>query len=254
MSGRLDLFVCGICTLLVILSAGCVAPPKDVPASPQLTPDPGLIPQSTPSVTPTLPLYVTIVTPYEETPPTTRPQMTTLPTLIGDDYILIYGGVQYYAYNKTAIAFDLKNPPMMINFTVKTYNVSGTQIVRSRSGGGDTKEDTVSYSYYNPAAFYEVTIRNRTNGAIIMQDGFQHGFDANPDNRTMKVLNRGDFLIEMGGNNVTASINISVKKEGNIVPFTRNPSTASCAFSFAILFSDARLPRWCNCISCFIKR
>lgn len=203
---------------------GCVAPPveqQDKPGSDsttsQLNP-PGTIVPTTP------PIYVTIETPYVTMASTSASNTTnsngyhTFPSLtqIPEDYVIIYSvKKQPFAYNKSAVSFDLKNPPMLIDFTLSvtntTRNVAGDSRVLSN------EFTTVQVNDFDPNAFFEVTVREKATGKIVLQDGFGQSKQYGTENpRHLTVRTKGNYLIEFGGNKVAASINMSVKREGNI--------------------------------------
>ena len=211
---------------ILLISSGCVAPPKETPGSSSSSPTgagkstgtgaESVSPTGNSATAPTETTnYVTMETPFGgNTPSYTIIQTTPPVTPVADEYVQIYGNTQFFAYNKTAFSFDLKNPPMLIDFTEKPINSTGTNTVQSRAGGhGD---QTVNYDYFSPTSWYQVTVRNKVTGDIILQDGFQNGYSMDPGARTIKILNRGNFLIELSGNQVTATTNISVKRAGNI--------------------------------------
>ncbi|OPY36711.1 MAG: hypothetical protein A4E35_01819 [Methanoregula sp. PtaU1.Bin051] len=110
---------------------------------------------------------------------------------------------------------------MIVNFSVKPVNVTGTHIITRHSGIYQT-EESVEYDYYSPYSWFEITVRNKSDGKILKQAGFGRQYSQNL-NQTMKILNQGNLLIEMDGNQVTASIDMSVEKEGNIAN-TTSPS------------------------------
>jgi hypothetical protein len=212
--------ICTITIILALVSSGCVAPPKEAPLSTSSSGSGSSAGANVPSginvtcTTETI-SYVTAETPFETSTPGYTPYRTLPPTTqIPDDYLQIYGKTQSFSYNKTAFSFDLKNPPMVIQFTVKPVNNTGTNVIDSRKGGHS--DQSITYSYFSPDSWYQITVRNKTTGEIILKDGFQNGYSQQADNRTLKILNRGNFLIELGGNQITATTNISVKRSGNI--------------------------------------
>jgi len=215
-TGILIIFL--ICSLCI---AGCVAPPKPGSSSSSSTPgssqsDTG---QSVIAST-TTPLYVTIETPYQTStsdsfPRTHVPVATPTP----DDYIPVYSTTQYFSWNATAVSFNLTKPPMIINFAVTPVNETFTKEVSSRVGlKGDITE---TFDYYSPSSWFEITVREKNTGRILNKDGFgtykQYSDDTGQDMpRTIKILQPGNLLIEMTGNRITATVNVSVIKTGNI--------------------------------------
>jgi len=160
---------CTIGIILLHISSGCVAPPKGTASSSSsgstgniAVPTMGPSTEISVAITTGTPYYVTMKTPYGET---TTPAFTPTPavfpvtTTIPDAYITIYGGTQVFAYNKTAFSFDLKNLPMLIDFSVKPVNITGSNVNSSRAGGhGD---QTVNNDYFSPISWYQVTVRDK---------------------------------------------------------------------------------------------
>ena len=214
-TGILIIFlICSVCI------AGCVAPPKPGSSSSSSTPgssqsDTG---QGVDTSTTTIPpLYVTIETPYQT--PTIPRTHTPIATPTPDEYVPIYSTTQYFSWNATAVSFNLTKPPMIINFAVIPVNLTGTKTVSSKSGSKEEIE--VTYDYFSPNSWFEITVREKNSGKILNKDGFgtykQYSVDTGQDvPRTIKVMQPGNLFIEMAGNQITASVNVSVIKTGNI--------------------------------------
>jgi len=212
-TGILIIFL--ICSLCI---AGCVAPPK--PGSSSSSSTPGSSQSGTGQAvdtSTTTPLYVTIETPYQ-TPTILRTQVP-VATPTPDDYIQIYCTTQQFSWNATAVSFNLTKPPMIINFAVTPTNLTGTKTTTNQFGSKE--EITVTYDYFSPYSWFEITVREKNTGRILNKDGFgsykQYSVDTGQDvPRTIKVMQPGDLLIEMTGNQITAAVNLSVIKTGNI--------------------------------------
>ncbi|MCK9591577.1 MAG: hypothetical protein M0Q91_06180 [Methanoregula sp.] len=219
--------ICVISIILIISVSGCVAPSKDNKTTSQtgnfFNPD-----QPTTETTQT-PGYVTEVTPFYTATPTSG-YRTILPTTLipQDKYCRIYSTTNTYAYNKTAIAFNLRNPPMYINYTVKPSNYTDIKVVDSKLTGGG--EQVLTIDTYSPYSWFEVTVRNRTGGEIYLQDGFGTRKYTVYLNRTLKVLKRDDMQIEFAGNNITATAMIWVKPDANIDDTSQFNMTTDCAY------------------------
>jgi hypothetical protein len=210
--------------VLVVVSA-CVAPPK--PNSTTSSPSGGTSHSGTgqSTIENTTFQYVTIETPYQTL---TTPSITQSSTALTQttpppqEWVEIYRTTQSFAYNKTAISFDLKNPPMLIHYDVMPVNVSrnATTFQHWDAGPGQMTSQTVKYEYFSPYSWFEVTVRNKDTGRILVQDGFGNAAGnqySQNTNRTIKVLNRGNLLIEIGGNQVTAMVDINVDRKDNII-------------------------------------
>ena len=101
---------------------------------------------------------------------------------------------------------------MYINYTVTPQNIT---VNRAATSQYLTKEDVIyHYSTYDPQSYFVITVRNKTSGKVYLEDGFGNDYTMYL-NRTLKVLNADDMLIEMKGNKITATVNFWVKPPGN---------------------------------------
>jgi hypothetical protein len=215
-------------TVLVVLSAGCTIPGEEIPPGQG---DPAGAGQTAVVTTP--PRYVTEVTPYAystpvggESPSKTIPPTTRIPQ---DLSCRIYTTTNTYAYNKTAVAFNLQNPPMYINYTVKPSNITIHRIYDSKIVG--VGEKSIKIDTYSPVSWFEIIVRSRQTGEIYLQDGFgtAKGYTTYL-NRTLKVLKRDDMVIEFGGNNITATASVWVKPEGNFMGTPPFNTATDCTY------------------------
>jgi len=209
--------------ILLVVASACVAPPKPAASansSAGTSSQPGVT-GSTITTAPT-PQYVTIETPYL-TPATTTPPLDTtttpIPIPVPDVWVEIYRSKNYYSYNATAFSYDLKNPPMLIHFYLQPVNVTGKKIVVKHYGLDIETTEEVKYDYYSPYSWFEVTVRDKNTGQILGQDGFGNppgnSYSQNV-NKTMKVYNTDELLVEFKGNSMTATVDVSVKQDKNI--------------------------------------
>jgi hypothetical protein len=197
----------GILVILCICMTGCLSP-----AEPQVKP----VDNHSVSLTPDPSGYVTVVTPFVQvTPLDTRVTYKTMPPtaqIPTEKSCRIYMKSLAYAYNGTAFTFNLKNPPMFINYTVIPTNYTEKRLITSRSG---TKEESViEIDTYSPNSWFEITVRNKITGEIYQQDGFGKDHSIYLKN-TIKVNKQDDLLIEMKGNLITATVSAWVKPESN---------------------------------------
>jgi hypothetical protein len=215
--------VCCIVIVLVFIStSACVAPPK--PGSSTSIPGTGSSQTGSEIVTATgtsVPMYVTIVTPFS-TPNTNeiKNKTTPAPTEIPEEWVNIYHDSRFYTFNASAVNFDLKNPPMVINFSVIPTNMTGKKYTYKNNADGTTTETSYDYDYYSPYSWFELTIRNEDSGKILLQKGFGSSYGkqySTEINQTIKVLNRENIQVEMNGNQITAIIDLYVKKKDNIM-------------------------------------
>jgi hypothetical protein len=222
--------ICLITIILVVAATGCVAPPKDNKTSSTAGNffNPG---QTNPDASATTtPNYVTDVTPFVTVTSgsgyRTIPATTQLPE---DKYCRIYTTKNTYAFNKTAIAFDLQSPPMYINYTVKPSNITKKIAYTSKITGEGDKVITVDT--YSPDSWYEIIVRSKSTGEIYLQDGFgtRKGYSEYLS-RNLKILKRDNMQIEFSGSNITATAMVWVKPSGNINDTTQFNMTTDCAY------------------------
>jgi hypothetical protein len=229
MKKKIAQVICCIAIILVVLATGCVSPPKDNKTTSTSgsffnpgKPDPASSATATPA-------YVSEVTPFLTATPDngyrTMPTETPRP---GEIFCRIYSE-KFIEYNKTAIAFDLKSPPMYINYTVKPSNITKHVVYSSKITGEGEKE--LEIDTYSPTSWFEVTVRSKTTGEIYLKDGFGEakGYTLYL-NRTLKVLKRDNMQIEFTPNNITAVASVWVKPAGNFDNTTKFNMTTDCAY------------------------
>ena len=210
-----------ILLILVLTAAGCIAPPTGSSA-PSKTVSSIYNPLQ-PATTPTTPKsYVTEVTPFETGIPLGVEPITTqgysvfpIPSPVPEDLTcLIYTKSQTYAYNGSAFSFNLKNPPMFIEYSVIPKYITVHKMVASRTGSKG--ENLITYTDISPDSWFLVTVRNKITGEIYLRDGFGPGIGYSKYlDAYLKVLNRDDLLVEFKGNQITATVRIWVKPLDN---------------------------------------
>ncbi|MDP3522824.1 MAG: hypothetical protein Q8S02_19630, partial [Hydrogenophaga sp.] len=207
--------IIGITLIFLITLTGCVAPPAEQKITPVENYDPNQ-PAVTETTLPASSGFVTEVTPFEfvktvDTKVTYSilPAVTEIPQ---EKSCRIYTKTQTYAHNGSAFTFNLKNPPMFINYTVIPTNITEKREVTSKTGSKTSSVITIDT--YSPYSWLEITIRNKTTGEIYLQDGFGKDHSTYLKN-TLKFFKRDDLLIEIKGNQITATTNIWVKPELN---------------------------------------
>jgi hypothetical protein len=219
MNEKIGYLVCAAAIIALLVISGCVAPPKESPADVTYTYNPDA-PVAAGETTSGGSSYVTIVPEYVITPKAGATPVETLgyhtfvtPTPIPvDKSCRIYSTTQVFSYNGTAFTFNLKNPPMYINYTVTPQNITVNKAATSQYL---TKQDVVyKFSTYDPQSYFVITVKNKTSGKVYLEDGFGTDYTTYLT-RNLKVLNTDDMLIEMKGNKITATVNFWVKPPGN---------------------------------------
>jgi hypothetical protein len=133
-----------------------------------------------------------------------------------------------FGNNASAFVFNLRDPPMYINFTVIPKNVTKTFTFTDSvgtyakttlvgvpvKGKGSTR--TEIRSVYSDDSWFEVTVRSNKTKEIYLQDGFgEYKGYSTYLSRTLKVLKTDDLLVELRGNNIQAAASVWVKPIGN---------------------------------------
>jgi hypothetical protein len=220
---------CLISIILIVAASGCVAPPKENPTS---TKNGNIVNPNQPGGTQTTatPNYVTEVTPLAMSTlgSVSRTVSPTQPP--GDLYCRIYSTTNID--NTTAIAFNLQNPPMYINYTVKPSNITEKRVVTKWEGSGQSMrevEKVITIDTYSPASTFVIRVMSKGTGEIYLQDGFGTRQYTTYLNRTLKILKRDDLQIEFRAINITAKSMVWVKPEGNFEDPKFN-TTTDCAY------------------------
>jgi hypothetical protein len=213
--------------ILLLAIAGCVAPPKETPSTSVDVNNP----QSGENVGPT-PSFVSEVTFTNSGSSAIKPvgYTTYLPaTRIPSDITCSIYSKSLFGYNGSAFTFYQKNPPMYINYTVIPTNVTVNKVVSSKFSSDKDKTQTITYSDYSPNSWFEVIVRDNATREIYRQEGFGEtkGYSTYLSHTT-KVLQSGDLLIELRGNDIRASVSVWVKPIGN--------------------FDESRLSEFTNCM------
>ena len=221
---------CCISIILIVMASGCVTPPKENATS---TKNGNIFNPNQPgSLTTTqTPSYVTEVTPFVTVSPTSE-YRTIPPTPVpGDLFCRIYSTVN--TDNTTAVVFNLQNPPMYINYTVKPSNVTIKRVTTDWEGEGLSMhevEKVLTIDTYSPISTFVVKVLSKSTGEIYIQDGFGTQKYTTYLNRTLKILNQDNVQIEFSGRNITAKAMVWVKPEGNFDDPTQFNTTTDCAY------------------------
>lgn len=164
----------------------------------------------TPSPTPTS--YLMPATPYPvETPPPTTSSYTRLPDPTPEvpEYVAIFYDTLAFKQNRTAYTYQLDRPPMVIEMCIKPNMTTRTIWYESRVG--ERKEKTETITTISPAAWFEVTVRHQPDGTIVAQEGFARSYSVETA-KQLTIRSPGTYLIEFGGNELSAEIQIRVPK------------------------------------------
>lgn len=233
------ILVCFI--VAIVFASGCIVPTKEDPApagsksggTNYLVPGTGSTPRQqtqvsaqnqkvpvtspTPTRAPTVTNYLTLVPTYAvptDNEPTYRDLSFLIePTPIIPRYLEIYNNELSLKGYTVAYAYDLKKPPLVINFDIKPRVETRTIWYENRSGtydkNGSRSDVYVTTHQFSPNAWFELIVRNKTTGTIVLNDGFGRQFGGNTK-RTVSVRNYGDYQIDMSGNEVDVLVTMYV--------------------------------------------
>lgn len=152
------------------------------------------------------------VTPFPvETPPPTTSAYTRLPDVTPEvpEYVAIFYDTLAFKQNKTAYSYQLERPPMVIEMCIKPNMTTRTIWYESRVGERAEKTETITS--ISPAAWFEVTVRDQVSGTIVAQEGFARSYSVETA-KQLTIRYAGTYVIEFGGNDLSAEIQIRVPK------------------------------------------
>jgi hypothetical protein len=215
MKDKFPYLVYSLAIVLLLVIAGCVAPPAENATSAVDLKNPK---QSAKNTSDDSPSFVSMVTPSDLGSTTTISPAgyTTFiaTTQIPEDITCRIHGIDVSGYNSTAFTFDLKNAPMYINYSAVPKNVTVNRVYTDTN---TKKTVTLKSSEYSLTSWFEVTVRDNNTKEIVFQDGFgeSKGYPTYL-NRTLKIMKSGNLLVEFRGNDMKkASATVWVKPIGN---------------------------------------
>jgi hypothetical protein len=150
-----------------------------------------IIPESTVTVTPG--------GTYRNPPP---------PINLTANYTVIYDQSLIFTWNATAVTYELLNPPLVIDYTLTVPNITRTRQATDPVSGGDI---TVTSTYPDPQARFEIIVRDPVTMKVFAQDGYGGQYDV-AYSKQLRVLYPGKYHIQMSGNKVTAHVKFTVLK------------------------------------------
>jgi hypothetical protein len=131
------------------------------------------------------------------------------PANVTANYTVIYDQSLIFTWNATAVTYELINPPLLIDYTLTVPNITRTRQATDPVSGGDI---TVTSTYPDPLARFEITVRDPVTMRIFAQDGYGGQYDV-AYSKQLRVLYPGKYHIQMSGNRVTAHVKFTVPKD-----------------------------------------
>jgi hypothetical protein len=107
-----------------------------------------------------------------------------------------------FSYNKTAYNYELKNPPLLIEVTLTVPNITKTRVETDPTTGGDR---TVSITYPDPVAWFQVSVMDLKTKRIIARDGYGGQYDVSYS-KEVWVRYPGNYYIEFSGQRLSADV------------------------------------------------
>ena len=107
-----------------------------------------------------------------------------------------------FIYNRTAFTYNLETPPLLIDYTLTVPNITKTRVVTDPVSGDD---ETVTITYPDPAASFEVTVRDVNTKRVLVQNGYGGNYDV-AFSKQIWVRYPGNYYIEFFGTRLTADI------------------------------------------------
>lgn len=173
----------------------------------------GISPPVTMELTPTTwdqPGQLVPVTPYPiETHPTDPPMIDPDESPPETTYRVIFDQTLAFNYNATAFSYYLAEPPLIIEYTVEPKMFTDLKAYTSRFG--KKEDEVVTTQYPSPDAWFELVVRDKITGNIVLKDGYGEGYTEDTDQK-VKVLEDGDYQIDFHGNDVTVHIRMQARE------------------------------------------
>lgn len=171
--------------------------------------------------------YVSVVTPIQEETqdhPAYRVLATPTPTQETDVYALIYSNnLSYYRGEQpTALAFDVKEPPLVIDYRIIPMTEDESKLVINKTESAKKSGQTdqlVNTTFVSPQAAFTVTVYDRNTGRKVSQEGFGTSSGevlGDVTDKTLIVREAGSYLIQFDGKYVDVQVDMQIKRKGNM--------------------------------------
>ncbi|MEN6611280.1 MAG: hypothetical protein ABFC24_10585 [Methanoregulaceae archaeon] len=165
--------------------------------------------------------YVTEVTPVQTA--TSQPvslshvQSSTQTNQDTDNFALIYSKDMSFYENgtPTAVAFDVVQPPLIINFTVIPDITHRTKVITNRTSTKAYPDSVLNITRPSEFSRFTLTIYDRNTGKEIDQDGYGGIYDQCAEN-TYTLREAGSYQIQFDGENSIVHVDMYLNREGNI--------------------------------------
>lgn len=166
--------------------------------------------------------YVSVVTPIRTTTDDQSSlrhvQPTTQTTEGQDDYVAIYSDDLSYSTTDipSAVACDLKNPPLIIKYTISPNMTLDSINHYNHTATHPGADELINVTRPSDYAWFTVTIYNKETGQEVAQDGYGGVYDQFAQ-KTYTNRTAGNYLIQFDGANLNAHVDMFIKREGNLI-------------------------------------
>jgi hypothetical protein len=209
--------IIAILLVILLLLAGCgqrVPPRNSTTKNPWNQTTPKVTPVNsrvTPTPTSTSPFIPVTITPEDTATvtPGAPYRGEPAPANITANLTVIETKKLYFIFNKTAYTYTLDDPPLLIDYTLIVPNITKTRVVTDAVSGSDK---TVTITYPDPMASFEVSVKDVETDRVIARDGYGGQYDVSY-RKKIWIRYPGTYVIEFSGHKVTADVDFLVPKE-----------------------------------------
>jgi hypothetical protein len=165
--------------------------------------------------------YVTAVTPIKvaTSQSTLRAtQFVSATSEEADAYTAIYSNDLSYSVQDvpSAVAFNVVNPPLVVNYTVSPLMVTDVKNIYNHTATHKGADELVNVTRPSESAWFTVTIYDKATGREVAQDGYGNAYGLIPQ-KTFTYRTAGNYLIQFDGENTDVHVDMFIKREGNLV-------------------------------------
>jgi hypothetical protein len=165
--------------------------------------------------------YVTSVTPIKVA--TSQPSLRSAQPVStlredADAYTAIYSNDLAYSVQDvpSAVAFNVVNPPIVVNYTVSPLTVTDVKNIYNHTATHKGADELVNVTRPSEYAWFTVTIYDKATGREVAQDGYGNLYGLIPQ-KTFTYRTAGNYLIQFDGENADVHVDMFIKREGNLV-------------------------------------
>jgi hypothetical protein len=130
------------------------------------------------------------------------------------DFITVFAKSRNYSMTGEVFSVDLKNPPMIVQYSVTPINITDVKWFERRDA--DKSEDIVTVTRPYEKAWFEVRVIDKKTGKEELEQGWGFNYPSPLDTQEFVILKAGDYRFELSGGYVSADFRVLVAKAGNV--------------------------------------